>query len=222
MTDSPADDSSQETLAAALARHHIDLPEEQVAILDRYRGLLWAWNKKLNLTRHTDMEKFVSRDVVDSLAFSQFLPKGEDVLDVGTGGGVPGVILAIVRDDLSVSLCESVAKKARAVEAIVKELGLNAAVRHARAEDLFEQGDVYDTLVLRAVARMEKLLGWFNPHWGSFRRILLLKGPSWIEERRACRERQQLKGLQLRRLLSYPLPGGDAESVLLQISDATQ
>ena len=89
--------SSPDSMSAAMARHRISLPEEQVGRLDEYCRLLWDWNTHLNLTRHTDYEKFVSRDMVDSLAFAGFLSQKERVLDVGTGGGVPGVVLAIVR-----------------------------------------------------------------------------------------------------------------------------
>src|SRR6187401_3195731 len=99
-TDSPA----EETLSAALARHGLTLPAEQVAQLDRYCRLLWEWNDKLNLTRHTDYEKFVSRDLIDSLELAKLLRPGEEVLDVGTGGGVPGIVLAILRPDLKVTL----------------------------------------------------------------------------------------------------------------------
>ena len=95
-----AENDTHDTLAAALGRHGITLPDDQLALLDRYLRLLWEWNEKINLTRHTDFEKFVSRDVVDSLAFAAPCAEGERVLDVGTGGGVPGVILAIVRPDL--------------------------------------------------------------------------------------------------------------------------
>ena len=84
-----------EKLADAIVRHQIELPDEQIALLERYCELLWQWNEKINLTRHTDYEKFVARDLVDSLAFAEFLEPGEKVLDVGSGGGVPGVVLAI-------------------------------------------------------------------------------------------------------------------------------
>ena len=97
------------------------------------------------------MEKFVDRDVVDSYQLSQLLEQGERVLDVGTGGGVPGVVLAILRPDLSVSLCESTQKKARAVEAIVSELGLRVPVFPNRAEEVLEI-TTFDTLVARALA----------------------------------------------------------------------
>src|SRR5438034_11828161 len=103
-SDPPAD-----TLPAALARHGIELPDDQVAALDRYCKRLWDWNERLNLTRHTTYEKFVARDVVDSLQLANLLEPKERVLDVGTGGGVAGAVIAILRPDLKVSLCDSVA-----------------------------------------------------------------------------------------------------------------
>ncbi len=209
----PPDDN----LAAALARHRIEIPAEQIVRLDEYCRLLWDWNSKLNLTRHTDYEKFVARDLTDSLAFAKYLDQGESVLDVGTGGGVPGVVLAIVRDDLNIALCESIGKKVNAVGDIVKKLGLTAPVLHGRAEGLLA-GHRYRTLAIRAVARLKKLLEWFRPHWSEFDRMLVLKGPGWVDERGEARHFGLLGGLSLRKLHSYPLPGTESESVLLEIS----
>jgi 16S rRNA (guanine527-N7)-methyltransferase len=211
---------TDETLAAALARHQIDLPAPQVELLERYCKLLWNWNARINLTRHTDYEKFVTRDLIDSLAFAQFLGQGEKVLDVGTGGGVPGVVLAIVRGDLRTTLSESVGKKAKVVAEIIDQLGLPVPVVHGRAEDILVQ-QRFDTLVIRAVARLKKLLEWFRPHWNAFDRLLVLKGPSWVDERGEARHYGLLHDLLLRKLLSYPLPGTDSESVLLQIRRKT-
>ena len=206
----------EDTLTAALARHGIVLPEPQVARLEQYCGLLWEWNDKLNLTRHTDYEKFVARDLVNSLAFSRFLEKGEKVIDVGSGGGVPGVVLAILRDDLEVTLSESIGKKARALADIVGRLGLTTPVHHGRAEELLARRH-YTTLVIRAVARLKKLLEWFNPHWGAFDRMLVLKGPGWVGERGESRHYGLFRNLARRKLTTYPLPGTDSQSVLLQI-----
>jgi 16S rRNA (guanine527-N7)-methyltransferase len=205
-----------DSLAAALARHGLDLPGEQIEMLDRYCRLLWDWNAKINLTRHTDFEKFVSRDMVDSLAFARHLEPSDRVLDVGTGGGVPGIVLAIVLPELQIALAESVAKKAKVVEQIVRDLGLKVPVHHARAEDLFDQHR-FDTLVARAVAPLPKLLTWFAPYWGSFDCLLAIKGPAWVDERQEARRLNLLKNLQLRKLETWPLPGTDSESVLLEI-----
>ena len=215
-TDSPTHETSADSLTRALARHAIELPPAQIESLDAYCKLLWDWNSKLNLTRHDDYEKFVARDVVDSLVVARQLAADERVLDVGTGGGVPGIVLAIVRPDLTVTLSESVAKRARVVEQIVRDLGLPIAAHHCRAEDLLGH-QPFDTLVARAVAPLAKLLTWFQPHWGAFERLLAIKGPSWVEERREARQRNLFKGLRLRKLDTWPLPGSKSESVLLEI-----
>jgi 16S rRNA (guanine527-N7)-methyltransferase len=206
-------------LPAALARHGIELPEDEIVTLDRYCRSLWSWNEKLNLTRHTTYEKFVARDLVDCLALERLVDPGDRLLDVGTGGGVPGAVLAIVRPDLQVELCDSVAKKAKAAAAIVAESELNVPVHHAPVQELLQR-ESYNTLVVRAVAPLTKLLGWLKPHWESFDRLLVIKGPAWVDERTDAREAGQLKGLQLRKVAEYPLAGTDSQSVILSIKPA--
>jgi 16S rRNA (guanine527-N7)-methyltransferase len=206
-----------DALRGLLAAEKIDLTELQLELLDRYRRLLWAWNERMNLTRHTTLEKFVGRDVVDSFQLAQLLKPGERVLDVGSGGGVPGVVLSILRPDLSVSLSESTQKKARALESMVAELGLNIPVYATRAEELLEFS-TFDTLVARALAALPKVLAWFAPHWGAFDQLLLVKGPSWAGERDAARHQGLLKKLELRKAATYQSPVTGAESVILKIS----
>lgn len=205
-----------DTLETALARHEIQLSDEQIARLDRYCRLLWEWNERLNLTRHTDYEKFVSRDLVDSLELSKLIHEGEEVLDVGTGGGVPGVILATLRPDLQMSLCESVGKKARAVDSIIQELDIPVSFFASRAENVLEDFR-FSALVARAVGPLWKMLKWFEPHWLSIGRLLAVKGPRWIDERSEARERGLLRNLELRNVASYPLAGTESESVILKV-----
>lgn len=209
-------DSACDKLAETLRRYAVELPAGAIAPLDAYRRLLWQWNEKLNLTRHTDYETFVTRDVVDSLQLAALLADGEKVLDLGTGGGVPGVILAIVRPELNVSLAESVAKRAKAVEAIVGDLGLPVHVHCRRAEDILEQSG-FDAVVARAVAPLPKVLKWLAPCWPRIGRLLLVKSSRWIEERKEARHRGLLRELELRRAAVYVTPGTDAENVILKL-----
>ena len=205
-----------EELGAALAAHQIAATAEQVELLDRYRRQLWSWNERMNLTRHTTLEKFVSRDVVDSYELSKLLEQRARVLDVGTGGGVPGIVVAILRPDLSVSLCESTQKKARAVEAMVAELDLPVRVFPNRAEEVLEI-TTFDALVARALAPLIKVLTWLRPHWDAFDELLMIKGPAWTEEREAARQGGLMKSLELRKAATYQAPITGAESVILSI-----
>jgi len=205
-----------ENLQGALQQADIQLAPGIVAQLDSFRELLWQANRDLNLTRHSTMEKFVSRDVFDSLELAKLLETKERVLDVGTGGGVPGIILTICRPDLKVSVSESVQKKATVLNAIVTDLALPVQVFASRAEEALEL-QTFDTLVARAVAPMAKMLRWFEPHWDAFDRLLLIKGRRWVEERGEARHLGHLRKLQLRKAATYLTPNTNAESVILSI-----
>lgn len=208
-------------IAAECAGLGLDVPETALSGLAAYAVSLWAWNERLNLTRHTDVALFVSRDVGDALAIAPHLARGERVLDVGTGGGVPGVLLAILRPDLRVELAESVAKKARAVAEIVREIGLAVPVHAGAAQALVAGRPAgparFDTLVVRAVAPLPKLLGWFEPLCADFGRMLVVKGPSWEAEWSEARGRGLGRRVTVRRIASWPIRGRDAESVLIEI-----
>ena len=185
-----------------------------------YAAALWAWNERLNLTRHTTVAKLVARDLADSLAIAGHVGTGERVLDVGTGGGVPGVILAIVRPDLRVELCDSVRKKAAAVRAIVAEAGLSIPVHEGAAQGLVagrKPGERFDVLVVRAVAPLLKLLSWFEPIADRYGRLLVIKGPRWDEEKGEARHRGLVKRVSVRRVAAWPIPDSDNESVLLEV-----
>lgn len=205
-----------EALAEALRRQSIELPPSQLEQLDRYRRLLWEWNEKLNLTRHTDLERFVGRDVVDSWQLAQLLQPGETVLDFGTGGGVPGIVVAIMRPDVKVAVCDSVGKKAKAVESMIGKLKLGIPVFAQRVEAVLARRR-FDTLMARAVGSLTDVLGWIGPGWKSVGRLLLVKGPRWVEERGEARHRGLMRGLALRVAATYPMPGTESNSVILKL-----
>ena len=214
-------------VAAECERLGLAVSTEAVPRLAAYAASRWSWNERLNLTRHTDVEKFVSRDVADAVAIAPHLESGAHVLDVGTGGGVPGVLLAILRPDLRVELCDSVGKRARAVREIVAAIGLTIPVHEGAAQPLVaaaaEAGERggrpgrFDVLVVRAVAPLLKLLGWFEPLCDAYGRMLVVKGPRWEEEKGEARHRGFVKKVGVRRIAAWPIRGSDNESVLLEV-----
>ena len=182
MNDEHDAEYSNDTLRQALARQALTLEEPQIEMLDRYCNLLWEWNEKINLTRHTTYEKSVARDLVDTLQLSALLAPGERVLDVGTGGGVPGIPLAILRTDLQVAMCESVGKKPEPWPTWSNDWGCRlASTRNACKRFWPVSGSTRSSV--RAVARLDKLLVWLKPHWGACGRLLTIMGPGWIDER---------------------------------------
>lgn len=206
-----------EQLTRELNERGIAVEPSQIELLDRYRAALWRWNEQINLTRHTTLEKFVDRDVVDSWELTKLIAKNRRVLDLGAGGGVPGVVMAILRPDLRLTLAESTQKKARVLQSIVSELGLPIEVFAVRAEELLGLR-TFDTVVARAVAPMSKILTWLAPRWNAFDELLLIKGKAWVEERAEARQRGLLRPLELRKAAAYPIPGDPpGESVILRL-----
>ncbi|MCA9265896.1 MAG: 16S rRNA (guanine(527)-N(7))-methyltransferase RsmG [Planctomycetales bacterium] len=208
---------NESALAGAITQLNLDVPPTALGPLAAYCELLWEWNQRMNLTRHDTYEKFVSRDLVDSLQLAACLEAGEEVLDVGSGGGVPGIVVAILRPDIEVSLCESTGKKAMALDDMVQRLKIPVPVYHDRAETVLEDLR-FSTVMARAVGPIDKMLGWFQNHWDSIGRLLLIKGPKWVEERGTARHLGLLRDLDLRRLASYPMHGTSSESVILSIA----
>ena len=204
-------------LQEAAERIGIDLPGDVLAKLEDYCTVLWDWNTKINLTRHTNFDLFARRDLLDSVKLAEQLSEDEEVLDVGTGGGVPGIPLAILRPDLTVSLCDSVAKKTKVVKDIVKRLELPVAVHASRVQDVLEDLR-FNSLVTRAVGNISQLLGWVGEYWMNFDRLLAIKGPRWVDERGEARHRGLMNEIELRRIASYTMPGTESESVILQMN----
>jgi len=201
-------------LESALQEHQIDLTTQQTKQIRRYCDLLWEANQQLNLTRHTDYGTFVARDLTDVMKLSGLIGPEQEVLDIGSGGGVPGLVLAIVRPDLEVAVCESVGKKAAVLKSIIEQLDLPVTLYHDRAESVLDDMR-FDVCTARAVGPMWKLLTWLNENWLNAHRLLALKGPRWAEEVTEAKTRGLTKGLIIKPVVRYPLHSTDedAESI---------
>ncbi|HSR60154.1 MAG TPA: 16S rRNA (guanine(527)-N(7))-methyltransferase RsmG [Robiginitalea sp.] len=127
----------------------------------RAMGVLYQdWNRKINLVSRKDVDELYLRHVLHSLGIAKvvrFAP-GQQVLDVGTGGGFPGIPLAVLFPDVQFTLVDAIGKKIRVVEEVIRGLGLrNATARQLRVETMRER---YDFIVSRAVAAMPTFVDW--------------------------------------------------------------
>lgn len=203
-------------LETTIEKYGLDVPAASLSKLDGYCRLLWNINHTLNLTRHTDFEKFVTRDLVDTLELSKLIPEGQEVLDIGSGGGVPGIVLAILRPDLQVVLTDSVAKKTLALDQIAEGLGMDVTIINCRAEDYLQDFRV-DVTIARAVGPLRKICIWLDECWLNVGRLLATKGPKWTEELAAAKEENLLGKIDCTKVATYPTPGTEWNSVILEL-----
>jgi len=167
--------------AGLILNHFPEINTEQQRRFVALPALYAVWNARLNLVSRRDLEHLAERHVLHSLAIAKAFPfaAGMHVLDAGTGGGFPGIPLAILRPDCRFTLADSVAKKIRAVQAIALELGLdNVRAVASRVEDL---PDAFDAVVSRATAPVKDLVRWTSKllapePYGAASGLICLKG----------------------------------------------
>jgi len=165
-----------------------DLTEEQILQLEKLEALYVDWNMKINVVSRKDIDELYLRHVLHSLGIAkvmQFQPNS-NILDVGTGGGFPGIPLAIVHPESHFHLVDSINKKLKVVNGVVDSLGLtNVKTTHSRVEDIDEQ---FDFIVSRAVTAMPSFVGWVKGKIAKTQNhklkngILYLKGGDLSEE----------------------------------------
>ena len=141
----------------------MELSEEQIRQFDAYRAGVLEWNEKVNLTAITDPEEFEMKHFADSVmsAGNDIMKNAKKIIDVGTGGGFPGIPLAILFPEKQFTLMDSLGKRIKIIDQLAKEIGIkNVELVHARAEDLAkkkEYREQYDVCVSRAVANLATL-----------------------------------------------------------------
>lgn len=165
-----------------------DLTEKQIKQFEQLKDLYEHWNEQINVISRKDMENFYEHHVLHSLGIAKVInfKKGSSILDVGTGGGFPGIPLAIMFPESNFHLIDARNKKIKVVNDVIDQLGLdNARAEHVRAESLKNK---YDFIVSRAVTRMDRFYDWVkklikSKHQNGLPNgILYLKGGDLSEE----------------------------------------
>lgn len=163
-------------LADGVRALQLDLSDAQIGQLMDYLGLLAKWNAVYNLTAVRNPAQMVTQHLLDSLAVVPAFAGAANILDVGAGGGLPGMVLAIARPDMQVSMIDTVHKKTAFLTQAKAELGLaNVTVHTARVEQLQVQ-QPFDVITSRAFAELKDFINWSQHLLQQDGRFIALKG----------------------------------------------
>lgn len=147
-----------------ILKYFSDFTQKQVEQFQSLGPLYKDWNSKINVISRKDIESLYEKHVLHSLSIAAVFdfPPGSQIIDIGTGGGFPGIPLAIFFPDVQFHLVDSIAKKLKVVDAVANELGLkNITTQHTRVEEI--RNRKFDFVVSRAVAPLKDLWKWSKP-----------------------------------------------------------
>lgn len=211
----------REILKEKLLKCEILLTEEKLYLLEKYFQEVIKRNEITNLTSVIDETEFAEKHIVDSLYLIKLFNLSESgkLIDIGTGAGIPGIILKIVRDDLNITLLDSVKKKTDFLDEVIKKLDLkNICVINDRAENLArnsEHRENYDYSVARAVSNLSTLAEFCLPFVkvGGF--FLAMKGEKAKEEIDSSLKAMEIMGGKIEDVISYDLPSGYKRKIIV-------
>jgi len=202
-------DNSRDVLVTGLEDLGVSATEQQIDLLLAFVRLIEKWNKTYNLTAIRNREEMLRLHILDSLAVLPFV-SGKNIIDVGTGAGLPGIPLAIFMPDVQFTLLDSNAKKTRFVQQAVLELKLkNVEVVHSRVEQLKRAGE-FDAVLCRAFASLHDIMQWTDYLLQAEGVLIAMKGQKPVAEL------EQLE--RVYSVESIVVPGIDAERCVVRIN----
>lgn len=203
-----------QTLADGARRLQLALTDAQLGILIDYLALLSKWNAIYNLTAVRDPAQMVTQHLLDSLAAVPAFAGARHVLDVGAGGGLPGIVLAIACPEMQVSMIDTVHKKTAFLTQVKAELGLqNVSVHTARVEQL-QTPQKFDVITSRAFAELRDFIDWSAHLLEKGGRFIAMKGVFPAEEIAGLPAGWKVVNVQ-----ALQVPGLDAERHLVLIEE---
>lgn len=192
--------------------------EQLTERFDRYAEMLVDWNEKINLTAITAPDEIVIKHFVDSLLLLKAydVPKGASMIDVGTGAGFPSVPVAMVRDDIRLTLMDSLNKRINFLKELSKTLGVNTECVHARAEEFGnkpEYREQYDVACARAVAHLRELSEYCLPFVKVGGAFVALKSVGLEQELEEAKAAIDILGGKVERISRFTLPDGAERAI---------
>ena len=164
----------------------VDLDEEQIKSFYEYMNLLLEWNEKINLTAITEQNDVILKHFIDSMTVLKNLKDNQNIIDVGTGAGFPGIPIAIVKKNSKITLMDSLNKRIKFLDEVINKLELkNVNTIHSRAEDMGQNilyRERFDIAISRAVANLPVLSEYLLPFVKVGGMCICMKGPDIEEE----------------------------------------
>jgi 16S rRNA (guanine527-N7)-methyltransferase len=202
-------------------KKEMNLTDEQEQKFYEYMKLLKEWNEKINLTTITEEQDILLKHFVDSLTILKYLNDNDNIIDVGTGAGFPGIPVKIVNETLNVTLMDSLNKRILFLNDVIEKLKLEGIKTvHARAEELGrnkEYREKYDVVTSRAVANLSTLLEYMMPFAKVGGTCICMKGPNIEEELENADLAIKELGGKLEKIENFKLPGSDIERNIIII-----
>ena len=194
---------------------NIELSQEQIEKFLEYMKLLLQWNEKINLTAITEQDDIILKHFIDSLTVLKYIKKGKNIIDVGTGAGFPGIPNSIVREDVNITLLDSLNKRVNFLNEVCCELKINnIEIIHGRSEELSQNKkyrECYDIAVSRAVANMTTLVEYLLPFVKVGGICICMKGPDIDLELEQSKYAIKELGGEILNIDKFLLPNSDIE-----------
>ena len=215
--------NKEELLKSAAASIDVELNEKQIEQFIKYHEILVEWNSFMNLTGITEYEEVVQKHFVDSLVLGKAInvDKISNLIDIGTGAGFPGIPLKIAYPHLKVTLLDSLQKRIKFLDEVVKQLGLEEVETiHGRAEDYAKPSmkrETYDVVVSRAVANLASLSEYCLPYVKVGGYFIPYKSGKIDEELEESKKAVFLLGGKIENEVKFILPNSDISRSLIKI-----